>query len=111
VDRVCDRVTVMARGRAVLSADLEELRASWRAIDVAGHPRPELMTRWDEVARVTPHGEHVRLVVRTAPDAVADRVRLLGARVTGVRPLSLRDIYMDVTGQDERDDAAHDDPA
>ena len=105
VDRICDRVVVLSDGRAVLQEDLDDLRAAWRVIDVAGHPSPERLRTWPEVARVAPHGEHVRLHVRAAPDAVVERVRLLGAEVTGVRALTLREIYLAAT----RDDAVRGD--
>jgi ABC-2 type transport system ATP-binding protein len=110
VDRICDRVMMMREGRAVLSADLDDLRATWRAIDVRGHPAPERLRRWAEVAAVMPHGEHTRLLVRTDPDGVVARVRLLGADVTGVRALSLREIYLTCT-QEGGLDAARDDLA
>jgi ABC-2 type transport system ATP-binding protein len=106
VERICDRVVVMRAGRAVLQDELDELRATWREIDVAGHPAPERLRTWEEVATVTPCGEHVRLLVHAAPDAVVERVRLLGAEVTGVRPLALREIYLHATRDDG--DAAHD---
>jgi ABC-2 type transport system ATP-binding protein len=110
VERICDRVVVMSRGRAVLQEDVDELRTSWRVIDVAGHPAPERLRTWAEVAQVAPHGEHVRLHVRTAPDAVVERVRLVGAEVTGVRALTLREIYLAAT-RDDATDAARDDLA
>jgi ABC-2 type transport system ATP-binding protein len=114
VERICDRVVVMNRGRAVLQEDLDELRAGWRVIDVAGHPAPERLRTWAEVAGVAPHGEHVRLHVRAAPDAVVERLRLVGAEVTAVRPLTLREIYLAATRGDDADatsDAARDDLA
>ena len=110
VERICDRVVIMNRGRAVLQEDVDELRSSWRVIDVAGHPAPERLRTWTEVAQVAPYGEHVRLHVRTTPDAVVERVRLLGAEVTGVRALTLREIYLAAT-RDEASDAPRDDLA
>ncbi len=97
VDRICDQVVIMNQGQAVLHEELEALRATWRAIDVAGHPAPDRLRTWEEVAALAPHGEHVRLLVRATPDAVIERVRMIGAEVTGVRPLSLREIYLTTT--------------
>ena len=94
VERICDRVVVMSEGRAVMQEDLDELRTTWRMIDVAGHPAPDRLRTWEEVAAVTPYGEHVRLLVRATPETVVERVRMLGAEVTHVRALTLREIYL-----------------
>jgi ABC-2 type transport system ATP-binding protein len=110
VERICDRIVVLTEGRSALQADLDELRASWRVIEVAGHPAPDRLQRWEEVGAVTPFGEHVRLLVRSDPDTVIERLRLLGATVVDVRPLTLREIYLsttrDVHGNAARGDLA-----
>jgi ABC-2 type transport system ATP-binding protein len=110
VERICDRVAVISEGCAILQDDLDELRAAWRTIDVAGHPAPDRLRTWEEVAAVTPYGAHVRLLVRAAPDAVVERVRMLGAEVTSVRPLTLREIYLAAI-QADHSDASGDDLA
>ena len=111
VERIADRVVVMHRGRAELETELDALRVGWRAVDVVGHAEPAQMQSWPEVARVTTQGEGARLLVRDAPDGVVARVRMLGADVTGVRPLSLREVYLAVTGAAGAADAARDDLA
>ena len=110
VERICDRVVMMSEGRSVLSADLDDLRGAWSAVDVRGHPVPERMGTWEEVATVEPAGEHSRLLVRGDAEVVVQRVRMLGAEVTGVRPLSLREIYLTAT-KESGTDAARDDLA
>jgi ABC-2 type transport system ATP-binding protein len=109
VERICDRVVVMSEGRALIQSDLDDLRAGWRAIEVAGHPVIERLATWDEVAHVARVGEHARLLVRTNADAVMERLRMLGAEVTSERPLSLREIYLAITRTDA--DAVRDDLA
>jgi ABC-2 type transport system ATP-binding protein len=108
VERICDHVVLLDNGRCVLQSDLDELRASWRVIEVAGHAAPERMATWEEVGAVMPYGEHVRLLVRTAPEAVVDRLRVLGATVIDVRPLTLREIYLASTPHTPRDAARGD---
>jgi ABC-2 type transport system ATP-binding protein len=110
VERICDRVVVMAEGRAVLQADLDDLRAGWRAIEVGPHPIIERLATWEEVAVATRVGDRACLLVHAGADAVVDRLRLLGAEATSVRPLSLREIYLAVTRADP-DDADRDDLA
>jgi ABC-2 type transport system ATP-binding protein len=109
VERICDRVVVMNAGRAVLDGDLDDLRAAWRVIEVASHPAPERMERWAEVASMAPFGDRSHLLVRSDPAGVVERLRMLGAEVTDVRPLAFREIYLAVTGGSpdaRRDDLA-----
>ena len=108
VERICDRVVLLGGGRCVLDSDLDDLRASWRVIEVAGHAAPDLMRKWTEVGAVVPFGEHVRLLVRTDPEAVVDRVRLLGGTVIDVRALTLREIYLASTPNSPHDAARND---
>jgi ABC-type multidrug transport system ATPase subunit len=97
VERVCDRVVVMQSGRALLAGDLEDMRASWCVIDVSGHPAPERMATWEEVATVTPVGDIVRLIVRADRDSVVARLLMIGAEVVSVRALTLREMYFHLT--------------
>ena len=62
------------------------------------------------MAAVTPIGEHARLLVHSDADAVTERLKMLGAEVTGVRPLTLREIYLAVARTGDPD-AARDDLA
>lgn len=104
VERICDRVVVLRGGKAVLQESMDTLHANWRVIDLAGPFTAEQLLTWEEVVTVVPYGEHRRLIVRRSPDAVADRVRMLGGEVLNVRPLALREIYLTLTGTDRPDD-------
>ena len=109
VERICDRVVIMDQGRALVQADLDDLRAGWRVIEIAGHPVIDRLSSWEGVAHVTRFGEHARLLVRSDADAVLARLRMLGAEVTSERQLTLREIYLAITRADG--DAARDDLA
>ncbi len=109
VERICDRVVIMSEGRAVLHEDLDDLRAGWRTIDLVEFPSGERLRSWPEVHRVTSEGGRVRLVVRAGADAVVARLRMMGAEVTGVRAMPLREVYLSATGEGR--DAARDDLA
>jgi ABC-2 type transport system ATP-binding protein len=97
VDRICDRVTIMSGGRALLTSDLEDMRSSWAVIDVTGPSRPDEMHQWEEVTSATRRDEYTRLIVHSQPAAVVDRLRLLGAEIASVHPLTLREVYMTIT--------------
>ena len=98
VERICDRVVMMSAGRAVLHEDLDDLRAAWRTIDISAGPSDGRLAGWPEVHRVTTEGGRTRLRVRTDADAVVARLRMMGAEVTGVRAMSVREVYLDATG-------------
>lgn len=100
VERICDRVVMMSAGRAVLHEDLDDLRAGWRIVDATGFPPPERLRSWQEVVRVTEVGDRARLVVRGDADAVAARLRMLGAEVAAVRAMSVREVYLFATEGD-----------
>ena len=104
VDRICDRVTIMSSGHALLTSDLEDMRSSWAAIDVTGESRPEEMHQWEEVTSATRRDEYTRLIVHAKPAAVIDRLRLIGAEIASVHPLTLREVYMAITPRAADDD-------
>ena len=105
VERICDRLVVLDRGRVVLDGELDDVRERWRVVETARHPPQERLAEWEEVASVTVRGDVARLVVRRDPDAVVARLTLFGAVVLAARPLSLRDIYFAVTGRNDESDA------
>ena len=103
VERICDRVIVMNDGQAIIQDDLDDLRAGWRLIDVAGRPDAAQLRGWPEVVAVTPIGDHHRLLVRNSADAVIARVRDTGGEVTSTGSLSLREIYLGAIQLDRPD--------
>ncbi len=105
VDRICDRVTIMSSGRALLTSDLEDMRSSWAVIDVTGQSLPEEMDSWEEVTSVTKRDEYTRLLVHAGPAAVVDRLRLLGVDIASVHPLTLREVYLAITPRAADDDS------
>ncbi len=108
VERICDRVIMMHAGRIVMQDDLDDVRASWRALDVVGHPHPERMLTWEEVFTSSIIGEGTRLLVRANADGVSDRIRMMGAEVTSIRALTLREIYLATTLDGREDADGHD---
>lgn len=108
VERICDRVAVLHRGRVMLEGDLDDLRASWCAIEIVRHPPASKLREWQEVERVTIRGEVAQLLVRSDPEVVLHRLRLVGADVLTSRPLTLREIYLAETSDGEPDAAGSD---
>ncbi len=108
VERICDRVAVLHRGRVLLEGDLDDIRASWCAIEVVRHPPVSRLREWQEVARVTIRGDVALLLVRSDPEAVRHRLHVVGGDVLTTRPLTLREIYLAQTSDGEPDAARSD---
>ncbi len=108
VERICDRVAVLHRGRVMLEGDLDDLRASWRAIEVTRHPSASKLREWQEVERVTIRGEVARLLVRSDPEVVLHRLRLVVPMSSPAARLTLREIYLAETSDGEPDAAGSD---
>jgi hypothetical protein len=64
------------------------------------------MHQWEEVTSATRRDEYTRLIVHANPAAVVDRLRLLGAEIASVHPLTLREVYLGVTPRAADDDLA-----
>jgi ABC-2 type transport system ATP-binding protein len=98
-NRICDRITIMDRGRAVMDADVDELKSSWATIDFSGTALAGSIEKWEEVKKVTTYDQFTRALVRSSPAAVAERARMMGAEVIAVQPLTLREVYLAVTNR------------
>jgi ABC-2 type transport system ATP-binding protein len=95
VDRVCDRVLCLVEGRAVANEDLEDLKARWRRLRVAGSAPPdEVLRSWAEVRGVSRGEGWASLTVDREHHEVVRRLEESGANSVGVEELSLREIYL-----------------
>lgn len=100
VEELCDRVTIVRKGRAVASGTLEELRESTRTRIEATTARPlaglgGLPGVGDLVVR--PHGEGVRTELSVAARDVPDVVGAVAAQrpwTLVVRPPSLDELFL-----------------
>lgn len=108
VERICDRVAVLHHGYVMIEDDLDDIRASWRAIEVVRYPPTSRMREWQEVERVTVRGDVALLLVRTDPEVVLHRLGLFGAEILTTRSLTLREIYLAETSDGEPDAARSD---
>lgn len=96
VEQICDSVCIIDEGQVVIHGVLDDLKSQHRRILLVfnGHPPPEL-------ARL-PGIDHLRQGSRTASllahedvDAVIERARELGAISVEVRPVTLKELFLD----------------
>ena len=95
VERIADHVCVIHRGSLVMDASLDELRESWRRVDLVlpGHVHAGDF-EMQGVERVRTRGQQVSVVARGNVDAVVARARDAGASTIDVTPLRLREIFL-----------------
>lgn len=96
VEQICDRVCLIDRGQMVIDGVLDDLKEQYRRILLVfdGEPPRELAG--------IPGADHVRRRGRTASllahrdvEAVVSRARELGPRSVEVRPVTLKELFLD----------------
>jgi ABC-2 type transport system ATP-binding protein len=98
VERISDQVCVLHRGSLVMDTSVDELRESWRQVDivlpVSPHPGDFELTG---VKRIRARGQQLSVVVNGNVEGVVDRARESHAKAIEVTPLCLREIFLQTT--------------
>jgi ABC-2 type transport system ATP-binding protein len=99
VERICDWVGIVDAGRMLVEARLDDIREHYRLVIAEGRDLP--MERAAPVESATRSGSFSRYLVSRDADAFAARLRSLGAVVTEVIPLSLRDVFLELVRKED----------
>lgn len=95
VERISDQVCVIHHGRLVMDASLDELRESWRRVDVVLPGGAQLGDfEMQGVERVRTRGPQMSLVASGNVDAIIARASESGATAIDVTPVGLREIFL-----------------
>ena len=96
VEQICDRVCLIDEGQIVIDGVLDELKSQSRRILLVfdGEPPRELATV-PGVDHVRRRGRTVSLLAHADVDAVVDRMREFGPRSVEVRPVTLKELFLD----------------
>jgi ABC-2 type transport system ATP-binding protein len=99
VERICDQILVLLDGEVALRGELDDLRAAWKRIRVTGEvPELETIREWPGVRSVSGGAGWTDLVVDSGAEEVAEDLRTAGAGEVVVEGLSLREMYLTLTG-------------
>jgi ABC-2 type transport system ATP-binding protein len=99
VERVCDWVGIIDRGKLLLEAKLDDVRANFRRIRVVGE-NLKLAAHVDVLSSKT-EGNTTEYIVKSNSDGFAAHLRTQGATVLDVSPMNLREIFLEVVGKGE----------
>lgn len=96
VERIADQVCVLHQGSLVLDASMDDVRQSYRQIDLVFPSLPdERDVRIAGVERIRASGRQMRVVVSRNADSVIERAHDLHASSVEVSPVSLREIFLE----------------
>jgi ABC-2 type transport system ATP-binding protein len=100
VERISDQICVIHRGALIMDAGIDDLRQSWRRVDIVmpWTPKPEDF-QMHGVERIRTRGQQVSLTVSGNADAVVARARESGANAVEVTPLGLRELFLQTIGE------------
>jgi len=99
VERICDWVGIVDAGRMLLEAQVDDIRERYRLVIAEGRDLP--MERAAPVESVMRQGSFTRYLVARDGDGFAARLTSLGATVTAVTPLSLRDVFLELVRRED----------
>jgi ABC-2 type transport system ATP-binding protein len=96
VDQIADCVTIIDRGRAVVSGALDDLREQYRRVQfVFDGDAPNPAFRSPGVVRVRRTGRILTVLSSAGAEAVLDEARALNPLSTDVVPVTLKEIFLE----------------
>jgi ABC-2 type transport system ATP-binding protein len=102
VEQIADRVAIIDRGRAVVSGALEDLRDSYRRIQLvfdAEAPEPALQA--PGIVRARRKGRVLTLLASGGAERIVDETRALKPVSVDVVPVSLKDIFLETVSAED----------
>ena len=102
VDQIADHVTVMHRGRAVVAGALDDLRESYRRIQLVFEGEaPEPALDAPGVARVRREGRVLTVLSSAGAERILDVTRGLRPVSVDVTPVTLKEIFLETVSEEE----------
>ena len=102
VEQIADRIAIVDRGRAVLAGALDDLRESFRRVQlVFDRDAPQAVFRAAGVARVRRQGRVLTVIASGGAEPILDEARALGPVSVDVAPVTLKEIFLETVATEE----------
>ena len=96
VDQIADHITIIDRGRAVVTGPLEDLRENHRRIQlVFDGPAPAVTFRAAGVVRMRREGRVLTLLSSAGTARILDEARVLNPVSVDIAPVTLKEIFLE----------------
>jgi ABC-2 type transport system ATP-binding protein len=96
VDQIADHVAIVDRGRTVVAGALDDLRASYRRVQlVFDGDAPEAHFHTPGITRVTRQGRVLSILTSTGAEAIVAEARPWNPRSIDVTAVTLKDIFLE----------------
>jgi len=96
VEQICDSVCILDEGQVVIDGVLDDLKSQYRRIlAVFKSEPPDSLAALPGVDHLRQRGRTASLLAHMDVDAVVERIRELGAISVEVRPVTLKELFLD----------------
>ena len=96
VEQICDRVCIIDEGQAVIYGELDELKSQYRRILLTFDAAPPgALAGLTGIDHLRQRGRTASLLTHGNVDALVDRARELGPTSVEVRPVTLKELFLD----------------
>jgi ABC-2 type transport system ATP-binding protein len=102
VDQIADHVVIIHRGRAVVAGALDDIRQSYRRIQLVFEgDAPDVKFRAPGVERIWRKGRELTVLSSAGAEAVVQEVSALGPSTVDVAPVTLKEIFLECGAKED----------
>jgi ABC-2 type transport system ATP-binding protein len=102
VDQIADRIAIVDRGRVAVSGGLDDLRASYRRIQIVfDDAAPEPAFRSPGLVRVVRNHRVLSVVVSGGAEGLIDEARSMRPVAIDSEPLTLKEVFLETVAKGE----------
>jgi ABC-2 type transport system ATP-binding protein len=101
VDQIADRIAIVERGRVAVCGPIDDVRGQYQRVQLVFDGEPPAVTwRAPGIVRVARNGRVITVIASDGGGAVVDAARALAPRAVEATPLTLKEIFLEVSAEE-----------